>query len=213
MRDTNWSEDYFMNAEIQSAPQAGLDWQTKSKLLLEAGCWLLCVCVLLQNSSVQPWSHLIQFPSNPLSVQSCPLSLPHPDHFIFCFSPLLWSLLLLADPAVSSAFHSCYSLLFLCSSLLLSVPPTPPPLLHPLFSSLTVSFMMWRSMMCPWPRYESRSSPLSRLYWPITSLHSLTPFPSFFSHPPSSLFQSLLLIDKPLFYPSAKSHILAPISR
>lgn len=122
-----------------------IDRQGGASVLLEACCWLLYVCVLLQNSSVQPWFHLIQFPSNPLSVQSCPLSFLHPDNFIFYFSPL--SSLPSDDPAVNSAFHSCNSP---------SLPPPPPPPLSLLL--LPVSFMMWRSMMCPWPRYESLSS-------------------------------------------------------
>ena len=166
-------------------------------VLLEACCWLLCVCVLLLNSSVQPWFHLIQFPSNPLSVRSCPLSFLHPDNFIFYFSPLFS--LPSDDPAVNSAFHSCNSRSF----------PHPP---FPFFSC--PSALWCGDRWCVLDLVMSPSPlPHSRLYWPITPQHSLTPFfPLFFSHPPSSLSQSLLLIDKPLFYSFAKSHILASFS-
>lgn len=63
--------------------------------------------------------------------------------------------------------------------------------------------MMWRSMMCPWPRYESLSaSPQQAL---LTHNFPALPKPPFF--PTSS--HILALIDKPRFFSFAKSHILA----
>lgn len=209
MRGTNLSKGYFVNVEIQPAPWGGT-WLTDKEWVTTIGgcswCWFLCACVLLQNSSVQPWFNLIQFPSNPLSGHSCPLSFLHPDNFIFYVSPL--SFLPLADPAVHSAFHSCNSPSFLCSSLLL--PPTP---LSSVPSSLCQSALWcgnrWRVLglvMNPAPL------PHSSLYWPITCPYSLTTFSLFFFHPASSLSQSLVFIDKPLFNSFAKSHILASFS-
>lgn len=149
-------------------------------LLLEACCWLLCVrvcVVLLEDSSVQPWFHLIQFPSNPVSFPSCPVSFFHPDNSIFYFFPSSFpSFLPSDDAAVNSVFHSCNSPSLLCTSASLLLP---------------VSFMMWRSMMCPWPRYESLSSSPQQA---LLNHNSLNPFP-----PPSVsllLRPRLVLIDK-----------------
>lgn len=132
-------------------------------------------CVFLQNSSVQPWFHLIQFPSNPLSGQSCPLSFLHPDNFIFYVS--LVSSLLWADPAVHSAFRSCNSPSFLCTSLSLCSLPTPPISFPSSLASQLYDVAIddvLDLVMSPSPL------PHRRLYWPITPLHSLIPlFPAF----------------------------------
>lgn len=119
-----------------------------------------CVCVhacarlfvLLQNSSVQPWFHLIQFPScMPLSGQR------HvPFHFfilliLFSLDSPLW-----AAPAVHSAYPSCNSRCFLCSCLKESGRPTRPSHALPFFSCQSALWCVDR--WCPWPRYESLSS-------------------------------------------------------
>lgn len=132
--------------------------------------------VLLQNSSVQPWFHLIQFPSSmPLSGQR------HvPFHFfilliLFSLDSPLW-----AAPAVHSAYPSCNSRCFLCSCLKESGRSTRPSHALPFFSCQSALWCVDR--WCPWPRYESLSSSPPRALLTHNSSALPNPPPT---HPPS----------------------------
>lgn len=184
-----------------------------------ASCWSLRVCLLLQNSSVQPWFHLIQFPSNPLCGQGCPLSFLHPDNFIFYFSPL--------------SFHLFFFWPTLQSTLLLTALTLPPFSVPPSHfaqapsspsspSSSSTSYIpspscqsaLWcGDRWCVLDLVMSPSPlPHSRLYWPITPLHSLTPFfPLFFlSCSVSKCFCSLTNLSSFSFARSPALKVIKP---
>lgn len=187
--------------KCSSCHRAGLDLQRVSSSLLDNWCRLLSLCVLLQISSVQPWFHLIQFPSNLVAAQTCPLSFLHPrNFFIFDFSPLLTTPPLLPTPLFASANSAVNSALHSCSS------PFPPCLLltsSSLLSSPCQSALWCGDRWCVLDLVMSPSPlPHSRLYWPITSPHSLSPLfsPLLLTSSRSLTNLASFLLPNPIFW-------------